>query len=515
MKSLDLRVLSSKFALLLFAAFCFTITSCGEDDDGGGTGGGTNTGANPIASFQFEVSDSDWRVVDFMNFSQNATEFAWDFGDGLGTSTEESPSYTYGAGGTYEVSLTATDAGESSTQTRTITISDPNEAIKALTGETSKTWKLYREGVSMSLGPNADSPAEWWAGLSNDGARPCSYLQEFTFGLDGTFTFDDGGEFWAEFGVFNNVDGCSNTTTEQCFEAVPSNMVNECGDDVSAWLSGTHSFEYDPVTSRLTLNGDGVWIGIPKLGTTGESITPASQVAANVSFESFDGFDVMTIVFDYGDAYWPIRYASYSDASLEPDLVTDAIPFGEDLSDISPTELSRTFASAEASDFVLLDTIASGSAITFGVDNPDGSGTLVGQFDRVAADFQELQMQTSPEWNDLNFDNLTTISLDIYIPSTNDYSGTLTRNVVIGFGDRSQTEQWWTGLIQYEAIADDLGLGNDEWHTITFDLGSPNFSSIDGQTPFDRNDLDMVYIGMGGSGHPEPGTYYIRNFVIR
>lgn len=221
----------------------------------------------------------------------------------------------------------------------------------------------------------------------------------------------------------------------------------------------------------------------------------------------------MTVVFDYGGNYWPIRYASYSDASLEPELVTDAIPFGEDLDDISPASLSRTFG--DPADFVLLDTITSGSVIAYGVENPDGSGTLVGQFERVATDFQELQLQTSPVKNDINFENLTTISLDIYLPSTNDYSATLTRNVVVGFGDTSQTEQWWTGLIQYEAIADDLGLANDEWHTITFELSSPDFSSLDGQTPFDRNDLDMVYIGFGGSGHPVPGTFYIRNFEIR
>ena len=510
MKSINIKMWSSKLTLLLFAAFCFSITSCGDDEETGG--GGTEDAL--ISSFTFEVDNADWRLVSFTNRSQNATEFEWDFGDGSGiSSNEESPSYSYSAGGTYEVILTASNGSESRTATRTITVSDPNEAIKALTGETSKTWKLFREGTSMSLGPNADSPAEFWAGLTNNGARPCMYQQEFTFGLDGTYTFNDGGEFWAEFGVFNNVDGCANTTTEQCFEATPANMINECGDDVSAWLSGTHSFEYDPVTSTLTLNGDGAWIGIPKLGTTGETRTPVSQVAANVSFENFDGFDVMTVVFDYGGNYWPIRYASYSDASLEPELVTDAIPFGEDLDDISPASLSRTFG--DPADFVLLDTITSGSVIAYGVENPDGSGTLVGQFERVATDFQELQLQTSPVKNDINFENLTTISLDIYLPSTNDYSATLTRNVVVGFGDTSQTEQWWTGLIQYEAIADDLGLANDEWHTITFELSSPDFSSLDGQTPFDRNDLDMVYIGFGGSGHPVPGTFYIRNFEIR
>ena len=514
MKSFNLKMLSGKLSFLLLAAFCFTITSCGDDDGGGGTGGtGGGGDALPIASFQFEIDDADFRVVEFTNFSQNATEFEWDFGDG-GTSTEESPTYTYTETGTFDVILTAIDGDESRSATRTLTISDPNEAIKALTGEDTKTWRLFREGVSMSVGPNADDPAGFWSGLTNDGSRPCLYLQEFTFGIDGTYQFDDNGEFWAEFGVFNNVDGCSNTTPEQCFEAVAANMVNECGDDVSAWLSSTNSFEFDPVTSRLTLNGDGAWIGIPKLGTNGEVITPQTQVVADVAFESFDGFDVMTISFDYGGVFWPIRYASYSDPSLEPELETEQMAFGEDLIDIMPANLSRSFASNEPGDWNLLDTIPSGSGIQYGVENPDGSGTLVGQFDRWAVEFQELQMQTAPEKNDIDFSNLSTISVDVYFPSSNDYSTTLTRNIVIGFGDVSQTEQWWTGLIQYEAISDDLGLGMDEWHTLTFDLASPAFSSLAGQTPFDRTDLDMVYIGFGGSGHTAPGTFFIKDFSI-
>ncbi len=493
--------------MLLFALGCFVV-SCGEDDP---TPGGGNT-TEPVSSFQFAISDTDWRVVQFSNFSTNATDYEWDFGDG-NSSTEKDPTHTYDAGGDYVVVLTAIDGSKSKESMKTITISDPNTAIKDLTGEESKTWRLFREGVCMSLGPNADDPAAWWAGLSNDGARPCAYAQEFTFHLDGTFEFNDGGMFWAEYGVFNNVAGCeSNVTNESCFEATAANMVNACGDDVSAWLSGTHSFEYDPATASLTLNGDGAWIGIPKLGTDGEYITPQPSVTANVSFESFTGYDLMYVVFDYGGAYWPITYASYSDPSLEPAIETNMMEFGEDLDDITPSELSRTFASADASEWVLLDTITSGSGIAYGVANPDGSGDFVGQFERVATEYQELQMQTAPDKNDINFANMTTITVDIYLPSSNDYSTTLTKNLVVGFGDRSQTEQWWTGLIQYEQ--DGSGLAEDTWHTVTFDLATPAFSSNAGETPFDRNDLDMVYIGFGGSGHAAPGTFYLRNFVI-
>ena len=490
--------------MLLIAFGCFVI-SCGDDDPV------VVNNTEPISSFQFAISDTDWRVVDFTNFSTNASSYEWDFGDS-NNSTEKDPTHTYAAGGTYDVTLTAIDGSKTKTSTKSLTISDPNQAIKDLTGETSKTWRLFREGVCMSVGPSADDPAGWWAGLTNDGSRPCLYGQEFTFSLDGTYEFNDNGMFWAEFGLFNNVTGCDQNTPESCFDATAANMVNACGDDVSAWLSGTHTFDYDPVTSQLTVNGMGAWIGIPKLATTGEVLTPQSSVTANVSFEEFTGYDLMHVVFDYGGAYWPVTYASYSDPSLEPAIETNMMEFGEDLVDITPSELSRTFASADAADWVLLDSIPSGSIITYGAENPDGSGDFVGQFERVATEFQELQMQTAPDKNDIVFANMSTITVDIYLPSSNDYSTTLTKNLVVGFGDRSQTEQWWTGLIQYEQ--DGSGLAEDTWHTVTFDLSSPAFSSNAGETPFDRNDLDMVYIGFGGSGHAVPGTFYLRNFVI-
>jgi PKD repeat protein len=53
-----------------------------------------------IASFQFEISSDNWSEVIFTNYSQNASSFAWDFGDG-NSSTEQNPTHTYAAGGTY------------------------------------------------------------------------------------------------------------------------------------------------------------------------------------------------------------------------------------------------------------------------------------------------------------------------------------------------------------------------------------------------------------------------------
>lgn len=48
--------------------------------------------------------------------------WAWDFGDGAGTSTEQHPTYTFGAEGVYTVSLTVSNSSGSDTATRELTV---------------------------------------------------------------------------------------------------------------------------------------------------------------------------------------------------------------------------------------------------------------------------------------------------------------------------------------------------------------------------------------------------------
>lgn len=479
------------------------VTSCSEDPV---------EPIEPISSFQFEVDAANYLTVHFTSHSQDAVSWSWSFGDD-GTSTEENPSYTYSGVGDYNVELTVTSStGDVSSKTEPVTVTDPDEALKLITGDDSKTWKLFREGVSMSLGPDASDPAAWWEGLTNDGSRACLYEQTFTFGLDGTYVFEDNGSFWAEYGLFNNVEGCDQNTAEACIDATAANMVNACGTDISTFLSGTHSFTYDASTAAMTLNGDGAWIGIPKLGSTAERLVPDLATSFKVSVEEFTGYDVMLVEFIYDGVYWSIHYANYSDAALEPELVTEVVVAPCDpLAAIAPAELSRTFASDAADQFVLLDTIASGSGIIYGADDPaDAGATKVGKFLRHAdVQYQELQLQTSPTVNDIDFTNITTVSMDVYLPSTNDYTGSLTDKVIIGLGETTCPPNWWEDNLEYSTEV----VERDTWVTLTYDIVTPTFvaNAENGASPKDRNDFDMVYISIGGGGHTDGGDFYIRN----
>ncbi len=478
------------------------IMSCSSDDD--------PVVADAIASFQYEVDANNFLTVNFTNFSTGAASYSWNFGDSE-TSTEESPSHTYATAGEYNVVLTATNSnGVSATKEETFTLTDPNLALKLLTGEVSKTWKPFREGVTASLGPNAENPGGWWPGFTNNGARSCLYLQTFTFHLDGTFVFDDNGLFWGENDPFG-----STAVHETCFEPTAANMVNLDGADVSAWGSGTHAFTYDPLSGLVTLNGMGAWMGFVHTvgGTEQYSNIPTASRTFNVSIVEETGYDVMTVTYDYGDGnnggdgLWTAVYVSYSDTSLEPEVVFGEPVFGEDLDDITPSAMGNTFASAN--DFDVLGVLSGASTITAGVDDPDNAAAAkVGQFERVAGEpFQEAKLQASPDPKDIILTNFTTVSIDVYLPSSNDYSGALCQTVVIGFADQSATEQWWTDLYQYETA--DVTL--DSWVTLTYDLATPTNTA---NSPLDRTDLDMFYINIGCGDHTVVGTFYVRNLVF-
>ena len=59
------------------------------------------------ANFSFVVNPTDNGEVTFTNTSTDATSYSWDFGDGVGSSTDTDPVYTFGATGIYNVELTS------------------------------------------------------------------------------------------------------------------------------------------------------------------------------------------------------------------------------------------------------------------------------------------------------------------------------------------------------------------------------------------------------------------------
>jgi PKD repeat protein len=87
-----------RFTLIIIFIFC--VLACVEEDV-----------RLPNASFKiFETTGGPKRAnelgVEFRNYSNNATRYNWDFGDGS-SSTETSPTHYYQSNGVYTVTLTA------------------------------------------------------------------------------------------------------------------------------------------------------------------------------------------------------------------------------------------------------------------------------------------------------------------------------------------------------------------------------------------------------------------------
>jgi PKD repeat protein len=80
----------------------------------------TVTCTAPVANFVGSPTSGNAPLtVDFTDQSTGATSWSWDFGDGVGTSSEQNPSYTYDNQGTYTVTLIASNSCGSDTETKT------------------------------------------------------------------------------------------------------------------------------------------------------------------------------------------------------------------------------------------------------------------------------------------------------------------------------------------------------------------------------------------------------------
>ncbi|WP_301664451.1 PKD domain-containing protein [Methanoculleus frigidifontis] len=144
--------------------------------------------APPVAAFSATPLSGDAELtVQFTDESTgDPTSWTWDFGDG-GTSTDQNPSHTYSAPGTYTVSLTATNADGSDTETKTdyITVNEvlapPVAAFSAT--PTSGTAPLTVQFTDESTG--VIDTCRWDFG---DGGTSTDQNPQHTYGAAGTYT---------------------------------------------------------------------------------------------------------------------------------------------------------------------------------------------------------------------------------------------------------------------------------------------------------------------------------------
>lgn len=160
------------FGLVLGASLFY---ACSSDDDN------VDPVINPVARFSFSVSGSNDLQVAFTNSSENASSYAWSFGDSK-TSTEESPSHTYSEAGVYEVKLTASNAAGS--------LSDEFAQMVAVGGVpfASFTWEADENDPAIITFSNNSQNGASFAWDFGDGNTATSENPTHTYTANGEFT---------------------------------------------------------------------------------------------------------------------------------------------------------------------------------------------------------------------------------------------------------------------------------------------------------------------------------------
>lgn len=189
----------------------------------------------PSAAFNVEQNGL---TVTFNNTSNFADSYSWDFGDG-GTSTEMSPTYTYGDEGLYTVTLTATNAAGSNTNAKNLIVSATELTDELLQGA---AWRVRVDEKTVFVGPGLGN-SDWWAlpksfldGSAGGGDDwSCMPDDEFTFSAGGVYTYETMGSARND-GYFGGTNGC-----------ISDEEIAASGNG-AAFGSGTHAYEFTPAT---------------------------------------------------------------------------------------------------------------------------------------------------------------------------------------------------------------------------------------------------------------------------
>ena len=144
-----MKILIEKISLVAVVLALITFASCNDDEP-------VDVIPDPIAGFTQTVDQSTGEVF-FINTSENAVKYSWDFGDGT-TSIEVNPKKTYETG-SYTVTLTATnevDVSDTFEDTFTITVPEAITLPITFDGENVDYAASVFGGASFAIVENPD-----------------------------------------------------------------------------------------------------------------------------------------------------------------------------------------------------------------------------------------------------------------------------------------------------------------------------------------------------------------------
>ncbi len=243
----------------------------------------------PTAGFSYNVTND--LTVEFTNASSNADSYAWDFGDGVGTSMEENPTYTYTNEGIYSVTLTATNSDGSTQSTLNVTFA-PNLIANGGFDDDS-AWNIIQHNgsgngvVTIANGVAVfdevtDIPSGSWGNEAHVGINQAVEVNEAgNYALDMNITTNDINELWFEvwLGTQAPVSGTDYGTDQGATRVLNVNSW-DCGNTVtySGSMAATNCTGAD---GNITLDAGTYYVVIRSGGFTfGEG----GVIIDNVSF---------------------------------------------------------------------------------------------------------------------------------------------------------------------------------------------------------------------------------------
>ena len=132
-----------------------------------------NYSANPNLCFGEDVNFTD-------NSTGSPTSWSWDFGDVVGTSSVQNPTYNYGTSGTYTVVLTATNAYGSNTSSQVITVNSLPNVVASSSGAS------ICFGASTVLNASGASSYNWNNGVGNGANVTVNPTSSIVYEVTGT-----------------------------------------------------------------------------------------------------------------------------------------------------------------------------------------------------------------------------------------------------------------------------------------------------------------------------------------